>query len=246
MTFRDHFSKQAQTYAQHRPHYPAGLFEYLASLAPARELAWDCGTGNGQAACGLVRHFGRVVATDASAAQINQAQPQERVSYGVGQAERVSLASDRVDMIAVALAVHWFDLERFYQEARRVLKPEGVLAVWTYYLPVIEVEIDRLLTAYYEMLGDYWPERFHFVDERYQTLPFPFTELSPPTFAMTAEWDLNQIAGFLNSWSATRRYREANGRHPLDEIWPDLTAAWGETGRRRAIEWPMFLRIGKC
>lgn len=201
--------------------------------------------GNGQAARGLAGHFDWVIATDASAAQINQARPQERVSYGVGQAERVSLASGRVDLITVALAVHWFDLERFYQEARRVLKPEGVLAVWTYYLPVIETEIDRLLTAYYDILADYWPDRFHFVDERYQTLPFPFSELPPPTFAMQAEWDLNRIAGFLNSWSATRRYREANGRQPLDEIWPDLARAWGEAERRRVIEWPLFLRIGR-
>jgi len=246
MTFRDHFSKQAQTYARNRPHYPPRLFEYLASIAPGRDLAWDCGTGNGQAALGLARHFKRVVATDASADQINHATPHEGIAYCVEQAERVSLASDQVDLITVALAVHWFDLEPFYQEARRVLKPEGVLAVWTYYLPVIEAKIDLLLAAYYEMLADYWPERFHFVDERYQTLPFPFAEMSPPTFAMKAEWDLNQIAGFLNSWSATRRYRETKGRHPLDEIWPDLVSAWGEATRRRVIGWPMFLRIGRC
>jgi hypothetical protein len=57
ISFEDHFSSHSQQYAQYRPKYPDELYTYLASLAPARSLAWNCGTGNGQAALGLAKHF---------------------------------------------------------------------------------------------------------------------------------------------------------------------------------------------
>ncbi len=246
MRFEDHFSKQAQVYAQYRPHYPSKLFVYLASIAPGRQMAWDCGTGNGQAAIELIKHFDRVVATDASSDQIAQALPHARIDYRVEPAEEVSLAADTVDLVTVAVAVHWFDLERFYREVRRTLKASGVLAVWTYHLPVIEPRVDQILTTYYaEILSGYWPERFRYVDDRYRTLPFPFKELQPPRFEMEAEWDLSQLVGFLESWSATQRYEQAKGHHPITLIWQELIAAWGEPERRRLIRWPLHLRIGK-
>lgn len=123
MSFRDHFSQLAHDYARYRPQYPADLFEYLASLAPARRLAWDCGAGNGQAALQLAQYFDRVYATDASPEQIDHAYQHEKIEYRVEQAERASLASGSVDLVTVAVAVHWFDLDVFYQEVRRVLKP---------------------------------------------------------------------------------------------------------------------------
>lgn len=138
MNFEDHFSELAQAYARYRPSYPSALFSYLASVAPGREFAWDCGTGNGQAALALAEHFDRVVATDASAAQIAHAFAHERVDYRVERAEAVSLGDGSTDLITVAIAVHWFDLEAFYREVRRVLKAKGILAVWTYHLPMIE------------------------------------------------------------------------------------------------------------
>jgi len=48
--FEDHFSRQSQQYAQYRPHYPDEIYAYFASLARGYSLAWDCDTGNGQAA----------------------------------------------------------------------------------------------------------------------------------------------------------------------------------------------------
>jgi SAM-dependent methyltransferase len=243
--FEDHFSEQAREYAQYRPQYPRGLFDYLVSITPGRHLAWDCGTGNGQAAHELARHFEHVIATDASAEQIAQAAAHERIDYRVARAEEVDLEAGSVDLVTVAMAVHWFDLEPFYQAVRRAAKPGGILAVWMYHLPVIGPEIDKILLHYYgDVLASYWPERFHYLDERYRSLPFPFVELKPPEFEIQVEWELDRLADFLDSWSGTRRYKNERGQHPLNLIWQGLFEAWGEPGKRRSVRWPLYLRVG--
>jgi SAM-dependent methyltransferase len=245
-SFEDHFSEQAGEYAAYRPGYPDALFAYLASLAPQRELAWDVGTGSGQAARSLRRYFRRVYATDASAEQIARSLPGEQVEFRVERAEDVGLPDSSVDLITAATAVHWFDLEPFYRVVRRVGKPGGVLAVWTYHLPDIEPTVNDILLHYYaEILKDCWPERFHYVDERYQTLPFPFDEIQPPLIRMQTDWNLDQVAGFLDSWSSTRRYLKEHGRHPLSLVWEALSQAWGDPKKPRTLRWPLFLRVGR-
>jgi ubiquinone/menaquinone biosynthesis C-methylase UbiE len=246
MSFEDHFSEQAETYSQHRPTYPDSLFQYLASLAPSPERAWDCGTGNGQAALKLAEHFRQVVATDASAEQIENAFRHERVNYRVEAAERTTIAAHSVDLITVGTAVHWFDFDAFYEEVRRVGRTGAVLAVWTYHLPTVEPAVDACLGRFYRhTLDGYWPERIRYLDERYETLPFPFEEIQPPDFHMETAWDLNNLVGFIASWSATRRYIKANGRHPLQEILAELRAGWGADDRTRTVTWPLHFRSGR-
>lgn len=244
--FEDHFSKQSQQYAQYRPQYPDELYAYLASIAPGHSLAWDCGTGNGQAAIGLAKYFDIVHATDASAEQIALAYTHDKVDYRVEPAERVSLNTASTDLVTVAVAVHWFNFDEFYREVKRVLKPGGILAVWTYYSSEISPQIDQLIFEYYaEILKDFWPERIRYLEERYQTIPFPFEEIVPPPFVMEINWNLIQLAGFLNSWSATQRYKAQKETHPLEIIWPKLTVAWGDENEARRIRWPLHFRIGK-
>ena len=246
MPFQDHFSGQAKEYAQHRPRYPEAMFKYLASLAPSRELAWDCGTGNGQAALALADRFQRVIATDASAAQIESAFPHERIEYRVEPSEHTTMPSGTVDLITVGTAVHWFDFDPFYAEVRRVSKPNAVLAVWTYHLPVIEPEIDGWLECFYrETLADYWPERIRYLDQRYQTLPFPFEEIHPPAFEMEANWDMDKLTGFLASWSAVRKLVETHGETAFEAQIEELENLWGEKTRKKKIRWPLHFRIGK-
>src|SRR5512134_188933 len=199
--FEDHFSGHSDQYAQSRPHYPDEIYAYLASIAPARSLAWDCGTGNGQAAIGLAKYFDKVYATDASAEQISHAHAHEKVEYHVEPAEHISLNDSSVDLITVAVAIHWFNFEEFYREVKRVLKPGGVLAAWTYNSVEISPRIDPLIWHYYrEIVGPYWPERIRYIEDRYQTIPFPFEEITPPSFVMEINWSLIQLAGFLDSW----------------------------------------------
>ena len=245
-SFEDHFSQHSEQYAQYRPKYPEEVYAYLASIAPGRSIAWDCGTGNGQAAVGLAKYFNRVHATDASAGQISAAYPHEKVDYHVEPAEHVSLDDSSVDLVTVAVAIHWFNFDEFYVEVKRVLKPNGILAAWTYSLTEISPEIDSLVNRYYsETLAGFWPERIRYLEEKYITLPFPFEEIIPPSFAMEAGWTLNQFAGFLDSWSATQRYKAQKGRHPLEHIWDALVRAWGDENMQRRVRWPLHFRIGR-
>lgn len=244
--FEDHFSGHSEMYAQNRPQYPDEIYAYLASIAHARSLAWDCGTGNGQAAIGLAKHFDHVYATDASAEQISHAYPHEKVEYHAEPSEHVSLSNSSADLVTVAVAIHWFNFDAFYHEVRRVLKPEGVLAAWTYSLTEISPEIDPLIEQYYRgILSGFWPERIHYLEEGYKTIPFPFEEITHPSFTMEIHWNLIQLAGFLDSWSATQRYKAQKGQHPLELIWNKLVAAWGDEKETRLIRWPLHFRIGR-
>lgn len=244
--FEDHFSKLAIEYSLYRPKYPDGLFKYLADVVPDTHLAWDCGTGNGQAAIQLANHFQRVHATDASPHQIARAAGHPRVEFRVETAENVSLESSSVDLVTVAVAVHWFDLDRFYREVERVLKPGGVLAVWTYHLPRIEPVIDRVIETYaWSVLGEYWPDRIRYVDEKYKTLPFPLQEFKPPHFEMCSEWDLNRFVGYISSWSAVNGYIERHRSHPVEEIWEDLKSAWMKEDVVRELRWELYFRMGR-
>ena len=244
--FEDHFSEQSRQYAQHRPRYPDEIYSYLASITPGHSSAWDCGTGNGQAAIGLAKYFDKVHATDASTEQISLAYPHPKVDYHVEPAEHASLSASSVDLVTVAVAVHWFNFDEFYREVKRVLRPHGVIAVWTYSLTEISPEIDQLVRQYYgEKLSGFWPERIHYLEERYQTIPFPFEEIVPPAFVMEVKWNLQQFAGFLDSWSATQRFKAQKGKHPLETIWHELVSAWGDEHEPRLIRWPLYFRIGR-
>jgi SAM-dependent methyltransferase len=244
VAFKDHFSKQAADYAKFRPRYPHEMFEYLGSLAPSRQLAWDCGTGNGQAAVALASVFDRVIATDASEKQISEAQPHERVAYRVAPAETSGIKAGTVDLIMVAQALHWFDLGQFYAEAPRVLKPHGILAASAYNLLHIEPAIDEVINRYYyEVVRPFWlPERK--LVENFTELPFPFHELDPPKFEMTAQWNLDHLLGYLGTWSSTQRFIAAKGDDPLEQIIDELRTGWGDPQRTRKVRWPLTLRIG--
>ena len=247
MKFRDHFSRQAATYARHRPHYPEPLFEYIAENSAARTMAWDCATGNGQAARGLLRYFDRVIATDASAEQIENAEKNAGIEYRVAAAEKSGLASHSVDTITVAQALHWFDLDPFYTEAARVLKPEGLLAVWCYDFLAVDPAIDAAVNRLYgEILSAYWPFERKIVEDRYQTIPFPFVELPAPTFSMEIEWSLPDLLGYIASWSAVQEYMAAKDADPIDLIRDELTSAWGTPERTRRVTWPLTMRAGRA
>ena len=244
MEFKDHFSKQASDYAKFRPRYPSELFKYLGSVTPSRTLAWDCATGNGQAAVKLAEVFDRVIATDASEKQIVNAQPYPRVEYRVAPAENSGLQSRTVDLIMVAQALHWFDLDRFYAEAGRVLKPNGALAASAYNLLTIGPAIDEVVNRYYyEVVGPFWPRERSLV-EKFDELPFPFPGVETPRFQIVARWKLENLIGYLRSWSATQHFITAKNRDPLEEIADELRDAWGDTRQTRSVIWPLTLRVG--
>lgn len=241
--FKDHFSGHAADYARARPTYPDALFRFLAGLCDTRELALDCATGNGQAAVALSVHFDRVIATDASAEQLAAATPAERVEFREARAEHSGLDAETIDLLTCAQALHWFDIETFFTEARRVLKPRGVLAVWCYGTCRIDAACDRIVHGFYRSLDPWWPPEREVVERGYRDITMPFPLLDAPRFAMQADWRASDMLDYLGTWSATRRCREDTGREPLAAIEPELKRVWGRGTRR--VRWPLHFFAGR-
>ncbi|HEX5831481.1 MAG TPA: class I SAM-dependent methyltransferase, partial [Gemmatimonadaceae bacterium] len=243
-TFRDHFSSGSDAYRRFRPRYPEPLFAALAAAAPGRTLAWDCGTGNGQAAVALAKHFAHVMATDASRAQLAVAETHPRVQYRAATAEASGLDVSTVDLVTVAQALHWFDLDAFYAEVRRVVRRDGVLAAWSYGLMKIDPSVDAVVRDFYTVrLGAYWPAERRYVDEGYRTIPFPFPELALPPLTLEATLTLEQLAGYVSTWSAVHRYVKERGESPVPELVHALRPWWG--GEARQVRWPLAVRAGR-
>jgi SAM-dependent methyltransferase len=246
MSFKDHFSGHAAVYHEARPDYPGALFDFLAGEAPSSELAWDAGCGNGQASVALAERFATVVATDPSAEQIANASLRSNIHYRVEPAEQSSLASGSVDLVCVAQALHWFDLARFHEEVRRVLKPRGVAAFWTYADCRVDAEIDRQKDRLYiDLTGPYWPAERALVETGYVSLAFPFERIVTPTLDMCMQWDLARYVAYLRSWSASQRYLRALEQDPVSLIESDLAKAWGDPARVRSVRWDFHLHCGR-
>lgn len=246
MSFADHFSGVSAAYAAFRPRYPDAVFDFLAREAPAREEAWDAGTGSGQAAVGLARHFHHITATDASAAQIEQATSDPRVTYRVGPAEASGLAHAAVDLVTVAQALHWFDRPRFWAEVRRILRPRGVIAVWTYTMFEIAPQIDAIVHRFYsDVVGPFWPPERRLTEERYQTIEFPFAEFAAPAFVIEQQVTLDDVAGYIRTWSATRGFMQHHRQDPVDGLIAELGPVWGPPQQSRLARWPVAMRVGR-
>lgn len=244
-TFHDHFSGVANVYQQYRPTYPPALFESLAGLCAEHEMAWDCGTGNGQAAVELAKHFDLVIATDASAEQIANAIPNAKIDYRMSPAEQSPCKDGIVDLVTVAQALHWFDIPRFHAEVQRVLKAGGVYAIIGYrghrVMPAVDAVLDRFEAA----IGPFWPPERAIVEARFATVEFPFAELTPPRFDLEAHWDYSTHLGYLRTWSARKEYIRANGTDPVTAVEDDLAAAWGDPATLRTVTWDPILRVGR-
>ena len=219
--FKDHFSAHASGYAAHRPSYPRSLIDLLASLAPSRARALDAGCGTGQLSVLLADAFAEVVATDASARQIAEATPHPNVSYRIARAEASGLADASVDLITVAQAAHWFDLEPFYAEVRRIARPRAVLALISYGVFAGEPDIDPVLQRFYHAdTAPFWPPERRHVETGYRSLSFPFTELAAPDLAIEVRWRLPDLIGYVDTWSAVRAMETAVGPRPSGAVRP--------------------------
>ena len=242
--FKDNFSKQANIYAKYRPHYPPELYSYLSSLTKEHELAWDCGTGNGQAAIGLTEFYKKIIATDPSEQQIQNAVPHSNIKYLVEKAENNSIVSNSVDILTIANALHWFDFDVFYKEANRVLKKNGIIAAWAYGIPFISAEVDKVVAHFhYGILDDYWQPENRLVEKEYTTIPFPFQHIEAPSFFSERTMNLVDFIGYLNTWSATQRFMVQHKFNPTEKLFEELKTMWNEHDRKK-ITWKIVLKIG--
>ncbi|TGN09431.1 class I SAM-dependent methyltransferase [Leptospira ilyithenensis] len=242
---KDQFSKKSDLYVKFRPSYPKEVFDFILNLVSAKNLAWDAGTGNGQIAEVLSTYFDQVVATDISEKQILNAKKNEKIIYKVESAEKTCFPDDHFDLITVAQAIHWFDFSAFYSEVRRTIKRNGILAVIGYGLLETDPEIQKWILHFYSgILGKYWDKERRYIDENYKTIPFPFEEIPVPTIFNDFEWTIEQMIGYLETWSAIQNYIEEKNENPLDSVLNDLKSLWGE-GKKRMVRFPILFRVAR-
>lgn len=256
---KDLFSAQSKEYASSRPTYPRALFEFIVGLVDEKNLAWDCATGNGQAALVLTDYFKQVIASDISARQLENARQESNIKYQIFRAEDTPLKDNSVDLITIAQALHWFDLDRFYREARRVLRERkhgktgeggGIIAAWAYGLHTISPGVDKVTHQLYEdILGDkYWPSERKYVEDRYETIPFPFNQIPAPEFQIQLSWNLSELVNYYRSWSSVQKFIEKNKYDPVSEVSSSLEYGWGgknNVNEKRKVVWPLYVKIGR-
>jgi SAM-dependent methyltransferase len=242
----DHFSSVSTGYSTFRPRYPRALFEFVASIAPRHRLAWDCGAGTGQATVDLADYFDQVIGTDVSAEQIARAPRHPKITWLVSPAESPPLATGSIDLITVAQALHWFDHARFNAEVRRVAAADGAIAAWTYGAPRMDGAVgDVLRRSMFETLDAYWPPERRHVENEYRSIPFPFEGIAAPALSLDAAWNLDQVVGYVRTWSATTRYRTVHGDDSVVAIERELAAAWGDAAQPKRITWPLVVIAGR-
>lgn len=243
MSKKDFFSGHAKLYATFRPTYPKELYEFIFEHVREFSTAWDCATGNGQVAQHLSQHFKKVLATDISPQQLDNAIKSDNIIYSVQPAENTDFPNQAFDLITVGQALHWFDLEKFYTEVKRVAKPDSLLAVWGYALCTVSPEIDtHFLHFYHHIVGPYWDSARKMVEEEYRTVSFPFLEIKTPTFKIQVTWTLEQFLGYLSTWSATQKYIKENGHDPLPDILEEIKPHWKDV---LTVTFPVFLKLGR-
>lgn len=244
--FADHFSRDPASYAEYRPRYPAALFEWLAGLAPGRRVVWDVATGSGQAATMLARHFDRVLASDASVAQLGARTRSPGVHYFAERAEASAVAAHRADLITIAQAYHWLDHPRLHAEVDRVIAPDGTFAVWCYGSLAVGPELEDRFTRFYDgTVGGFWPDERKHVELGYRHFEIPIDEVASPPMRIDADLTLAQLLGYVRSWSAVGRYIKVNGRDPVPAFGEELAALWGDPATPRSMSWPMSVRAGR-
>lgn len=243
---KDLFSNQSEVYSRHRPGYPRELIDYILQFVSERNAAWDCATGNGQAALLLASHFESVQATDISERQLSNAIQHPHIRYSISGAEKTPFPDNSFDLITVAQAYHWFDFSAFENEAKRLLKPSGILAVWGYSLLVsFDININKTLRRFYkETVGRYWDPERKYIDDHYQSVPFPYHELPPAEFSIKQQWSLEDLSGYLNTWSSVQHFITANGFNPVEELTADLKRIW-PLDNIILFSFPLFLRLGR-
>lgn len=244
MSTKDLFSDQSKAYAAFRPTYPAELFEFVLSDVKNLDRAWDCATGNGQVARDLSKHFRKVVATDLSQQQLDEAFQASNIEYSLSKAEKTSFADDSFDLITVGQALHWINTSEFYPEASRVGKPGSTIAVWGYSMLSVDSQIDKFFNEFYfKTVGKYWDAARRLVENEYTGIDFPFAKKREAKFQIKTSWSLEQFAGYLTSWSATQKFIKAEGHSPVPEFIQSIRHLWmGE--EIKDVRFPVFVKTG--
>ncbi|WP_128544778.1 class I SAM-dependent methyltransferase [Larkinella soli] len=243
MSNLDLFSGHADLYAQFRIDYPPELYDFIYSFVKEYHRAWDCATGNGQVAGVLAERFETVDGTDISAQQLEKAVRKPNIIYLPCPAEQTPFPDRQFDLITVAQALHWFDVDAFHQEVRRVARPGAVIAEWGYGHNRVSETVDPVVMDFYlNTIGPYWDGQRTHVEDHYARLPFPFADAQRAEFSVRRSWTADRFLNYLRTWSSVQKYIRQHQSDPVLLIADRLTALWGP--EERDVSFPVFLRIG--
>jgi len=247
MRLQDLFNAHSARYRRVRPACPESWFAWLAQAAPARERVWDAGTGPGTVACALAPRFAEVFATDISAGALEAAPPVRNVHWAIEPAERSSLATSTVDLVTAGAAFHWFDQPRFLREARRVLRPGGVIAVWAYTDRPEDSELATLLDQHLAPLDAHRAPELRLALDGYQDLDLGGTPIPAPPFTLTSLLDYEGTLDLVRSWSAAIRYEQHTQLDAAQLVAQPLAAFWtqrvGPRDRPMHLSWAGTARV---
>lgn len=240
------FITAPDAYARSRPLYTDALFAWIAATCRNRDVAWDCATGNGQAAIALARFFGRVEATDISPEQLGQGFAAPNVRYSAQPAEMTTFSDDSFDLVTVAQALHWFDFNRFWLEVERVTRPGALFCAWGYawFRGTPEVHA-TLLDPVARLVEPFWAENNGLLWRGYRTdeVRFPFRPLTGPSLSIEVDWSLDELVGYIRTWSAFKKAAAAGRSEALERVVEDAAKRLGRDATHR-LSVPLAILAG--
>lgn len=239
------FNTKSNDYESARPVYPRELFEFLKRECYSTETAWDCACGTGQVSKSLVNYFNKVYASDINENQILNSFKSESVNFSVQKAEETTFSDSFFDTVCVAQAMHWFNLEKYFREVKRVLKTGGVFACWGYSFFKIEPDIDKVVK---EILLDpikpYWSSRNKILWDKYKDVTFPFKHIQTPEIEMNQIWTKSQLLDYVKTWSAYKRYME-DSSIDIGNIFMEKTRDIWPVDKERNVKMDFSLYLGR-
>jgi ubiquinone/menaquinone biosynthesis C-methylase UbiE len=217
--------EHAKIYSQARPSYPIELVEKIIEFMKEKnvdsfDLAVDVGCGNGQATHLFSPYFKNTFGYDVSENQIKEAKKtsmDDKISFYVSPSEKLPLKNDSVSLVTVAAAIHWFNLDKFYAECNRILRPNGVLAIFAYFLPTVTNTskpdlLSKKIEDFLKVLRPYFAKEIEIIEQRYKTVKPPFNEIQRDIlFKNELKWKIEHLIKFLETLSG---YQSFNIKNP--------------------------------
>lgn len=247
---QSHFANVANQYASFRPTYAPDLLQALVALTgnhtyPAPIVALDIAAGSGQATLHLAEYAQNVIASDLALSQIASMPAHPRIQRYVARAEASGLPDHSIDLVTVAQSMHWFDIDAFHREVYRILKPNGIIAVWTYALLSGTPELTDIVQRIYHHTTPWWPADRAHVDNHYANLAFPYQRIdfTPPPMVM--HYTLEQLLGYLRTWSGVQRYLKDQGHDPVSLFMGEFIDAWGDTSQSLPFTFDLTMLVGR-
>lgn len=253
-------ASHARIYSKFRPTYPKALLDiltgYLVRSGSDQDTVVDIGCGSGQSTFYLQDSFKHCIGVDISKAQVQEAQKKceemhcKNVEFRVGNGMDLPMETASANAVTIAQAWHWMaNLEKFYSECKRILKPHGCLAVYGYGNVHLKNELcNQLVRDFYKntLTGCWHKERCH-IDNEYAEVDLPFSNVERHDIEMPKTYTVEDFIGYVSTWSGYEKYCAIN---PNNTVLQDLQEKISEhlSSNNTPLldaKFPVFMIIGQ-